>query len=43
MVRTHNGEAWQFVCTTCGYLEWHILDPASLEFIRGHWGPVRPH
>jgi hypothetical protein len=43
MVRTHSGEAWQFVCTTCGYLEWHILDPASLEFIRGHWGAVRPH
>ena len=42
-VRTHQGESWQFACTTCGYLEWHILDPGSLEFIEGAWGHVRPH
>ena len=43
MLRTHNGEAWQFACTTCGYLEWHVLDPESLRFIRDNWGHVRPH
>jgi hypothetical protein len=43
MLRTHNGEAWQFACTTCGYLEWHVLDTESLQFIRDNWGHVRPH
>ena len=43
MVRAHQGEAWQFVCTTCGYLEWHVLDPGTLEYLRTHWGHVRPH
>ena len=38
----HRGEAWQFACTTCGYLEWHVLDPGTLDFIRGAWGEVRP-
>jgi hypothetical protein len=42
-VRVHQGEAWQFACTTCGYLEWHVLDPGSLEFIKASWGHVRPH
>jgi hypothetical protein len=43
IVRAHRGEAWQFACTSCGYLEWHVLDPATIEFIARSWGRVAPH
>jgi hypothetical protein len=42
IARPHRGEAWQFVCTSCGYLEWHVLDAATLDFIAQNWAPVTP-
>jgi hypothetical protein len=36
------GEAWQFACTSCGYLEWWVLDPQTLEHIQATWAPVAP-
>jgi hypothetical protein len=39
---THRTEGmWQFVCTTCGYLELHLLDEAALAFIRTEWPVVQ--
>ena len=43
MLVTHQGEAWQYVCTSCGYMEWHVLDPGTIEFVKRSWGSVRPH
>jgi hypothetical protein len=42
MVRTHGAELWAFACTTCGYLELHVLDAASLAYIAEHWVAVPP-
>jgi hypothetical protein len=42
MVVPQQGEARQFACTECGYLEWWILDPATLAFIEQNWAPVTP-
>ncbi len=33
---------WQFVCTTCGYLEMHVLDAKALGFIATSWPRVVP-
>jgi predicted nucleic-acid-binding Zn-ribbon protein len=35
-------DVWAFACTTCGYLEFHILDEDTLEFIRRKWIEVPP-
>ncbi|QLY28668.1 hypothetical protein [Nocardia huaxiensis] len=41
MVQGHNTTGlWQFVCTTCGYLETYVLDPAAIGFIQQRWTPV---
>jgi predicted nucleic-acid-binding Zn-ribbon protein len=37
IVRTHPADIWNFVCLTCGYLEWGIYDPAALAYIDGQW------
>ena len=42
MVIPFQGEAWQFACTSCGYLEWWVLDPRTLEHIQSTWTPVPP-
>ena len=42
MVRPEAGQAWQFACTSCGYLEWWVLDPQTIQFIEGNWMPVTP-
>lgn len=40
MVVPQQGEARQFACTECGYLEWWILDPQTIQFIEQSWAPV---
>jgi predicted nucleic-acid-binding Zn-ribbon protein len=42
MVVPQQGEARQFACTGCGYLEWWILDPQTIQFIEQSWAPVTP-
>ncbi len=42
MVRNQPTELWAFGCTTCGYVELHVLDPAGLAFMAGQWTPVAP-
>ena len=42
MVVPFRGEAWQFACTSCGYLEWWVLDPQTLGHIQSTWAPVTP-
>ncbi|MFD0359848.1 hypothetical protein ACFQZZ_00050 [Nocardia sp. GCM10030253] len=31
---------WQFICTTCGYLEMYVIDPEALGFVARTWSPV---
>jgi hypothetical protein len=33
---------WTFVCTTCGHLEFELLDPAAIEFVAANWIEVPP-
>lgn len=40
MVIPQQGEVRQFACTQCGYLEWWILDPGTIQFIEQNWAPV---
>lgn len=40
IVRSHPGEVWNLLCTTCGHLEWAIYDPATIAYINEHWMPV---
>jgi hypothetical protein len=40
MVVPFQGEAWQFACTSCGYLEWWIVDPQTIEHIESTWAPA---
>ena len=42
MVVRHQGQAMQFACTQCGYLEWWVLDPETIRFIEQNWAPVTP-
>ena len=42
MVRNQEAELWAFACTTCGYLELHLVDPSSLAFIAQQWVEVPP-
>jgi hypothetical protein len=42
MVIPFQGEAWQFACTSCGYLEWWVVDPLTIEHIQSTWAPVSP-
>jgi hypothetical protein len=42
MVVPHQGEARQFACTGCGYVEWWIVDPDTIRFIEQSWAPVAP-
>lgn len=42
MVRNQETDLWAFGCTTCGYIEWFLLDPAGIAFVNQHWMPVPP-
>ena len=42
MVGHQTDGLWQFACTTCGYLELHVLDDAALAFIRQRWPVISP-
>lgn len=42
MVRAYPGQVWQFACTTCGYLEWWVLDPETLADMASSWVTVQP-
>lgn len=42
MVRQHQADLWAFACTTCGYLEFHLLDPPTLAWLGQNWVPVPP-
>lgn len=42
IVMPHQGEVRQFACTGCGYLEWWILSPETIQFIEQNWAPVPP-
>lgn len=35
-------DLWTYVCTTCGYVELHLLDPAGLAFVAENWAHVAP-
>ncbi|KAA1421400.1 hypothetical protein F0U44_03625 [Nocardioides humilatus] len=34
------GQVWQYVCTTCGVMEWRIHDPATIAWINANWVAV---
>jgi hypothetical protein len=40
VIRPQGGDLWQFVCITCGYLEWHVLDQGALAYIDQQWVPI---
>jgi predicted nucleic-acid-binding Zn-ribbon protein len=42
MIVPFQGEAWQFACTSCGYLEWYVLDPRTIQHIESTWYHVEP-
>jgi hypothetical protein len=44
MLRPHRTDLWNFVCLTCGYLEWGMFDPAALAYVAEQWSevPVTP-
>jgi predicted nucleic-acid-binding Zn-ribbon protein len=42
MVRPHQANLWTFACTTCGYVEFHPLDPPTLAWITQNWLEVPP-
>jgi hypothetical protein len=42
MVRNHQTKLWAFGCTTCGYIELHVIDPGGLGFMQQQWLPVPP-
>jgi hypothetical protein len=35
-------DLWTYACTTCGYLELHLLDQEALAFVRERWLEVPP-
>ena len=46
-VRRKAVSMWAFACTTCGYVELHLIDPAAIAFITEKWvevpaAPVTP-
>ncbi len=42
IVRNQPAQAWAFACTTCGYLELHLLDAEALAFVAQQWMPITP-
>ncbi|WP_183095839.1 hypothetical protein [Nocardioides stalactiti] len=42
IVRAHQGQVWQYVCVSCGVMEWRVHDPATLQWIAANWVAVRP-
>lgn len=44
IVRLHHTDMWNFVCVTCGHMEWALHDPAALAFVSERWAevPVTP-
>lgn len=41
-VRVQQADLWAFACVTCGFLEFHLPDAATLQYIGDHWLPVPP-
>jgi hypothetical protein len=39
-VRRQPADVWAYACTTCGYLELHLIDQGAMPFIGQHWLPV---
>jgi hypothetical protein len=39
-VRRQQADLWAYACTTCGYVELHLLDAAALQYVGQHWLPV---
>jgi hypothetical protein len=42
IVVPHRTDLWAFGCTTCGYVELHVLDPEGIAFMAQQWVPVPP-
>ena len=40
IVRPHKSDLWTYACTTCGYVELHLIDPAALAYVTENWLPV---
>lgn len=36
-VRRQAADLWGFACTTCGYVELHLLDPKAIAYINENW------
>ena len=39
-IRRQPAQLWTYACTTCGYVELHLIDPAALGYIAQQWLPV---
>jgi hypothetical protein len=35
--RLHQTDLWTYACTTCGYVELHLVDPSALAFVTQQW------
>jgi len=33
-------QVWSYVCAACGLLEFRLLEPAGIEFVKQNWGRV---
>jgi hypothetical protein len=40
IVRPQPADLWTYVCTTCGYLELHLIDASALAYVTESWLPV---
>jgi hypothetical protein len=40
MARNQMADVWAFGCTSCGYVELYVLDPAGIAFMQQNWEPV---
>lgn len=41
-IRRRSVDMWAFACTSCGYVELHLIDPRAIEFITESWVEVPP-
>lgn len=42
IVRNQAVKLWAFCCTSCGYVELQLLDPAAIAFVTERWIEVPP-
>jgi hypothetical protein len=40
ILHTHRTDIWSFVCTSCGYVEVHLIDPEAVAFAEREWAAV---